>query len=114
MGDKYTELTARLSSHIGAVRKTIPDTTQAFSALAQAAMAEGALDLKTKEFLALAIGVASHCEGCIGFHVKKLVALGATREEVMEVLGVAIYMGGGPSLMYAAEAEEAFEEFSRS
>jgi len=113
MSDKYTELTGRLSSHIGSVRKTIPGTTQAFSALAQAAMAEGALDMKTKEYIALAIGVSSHCEGCIGFHVKKLVSLGATREEVMEVLGVAIYMGGGPALMYAAEAEEAFEEFSR-
>ncbi|MDX8406598.1 MAG: carboxymuconolactone decarboxylase family protein [Mariprofundus sp.] len=114
MSDKYTELTGRLSTHIGSLRKTIPGTTQAFSGLAQAAMAEGVLDQKTKEFLALAIGVAAHCEGCIGFHVKKLVALGATREEVMEVLGVAIYMGGGPALMYAAEAEEAFEEFSRA
>jgi len=114
MDDKYKELTGRLSRHIGTLRKSIPDTGQAFASLAQAAMADGALDQKTKEFMALAIGVATHCEGCIGFHVKKLVSLGATREEVMEVLGVAIYMGGGPSLMYAAEAEQAFDEFSQA
>jgi AhpD family alkylhydroperoxidase len=60
----------------------------------------------------LAIGVAGHCDGCIGFHAKSLVRLGATREQVMEALGVAIYMGGGPSLMYAAEAVHAYDEFA--
>jgi alkylhydroperoxidase/carboxymuconolactone decarboxylase family protein YurZ len=52
-------------------------------------------------------------DGCIGFHVQALIKLGVTREEFLEMLGMAIYMGGGPSLMYAAEALGAFEEFSR-
>ncbi|MDQ6950128.1 MAG: carboxymuconolactone decarboxylase family protein [Mariprofundales bacterium] len=112
MSSKYPELTTQLSHHIGNLHKTIPTTAQAFSNLAQAATANGALDQKTKEFIALGIGVATHCEGCIGFHTKKLLSLGATREEVMEVLGVTIYMGGGPALMYAAEAEQAFTEFA--
>jgi len=60
----------------------------------------------------MAIGVAARCDGCLGFHAKALVRLGATPEEFQEMLGVAIYMGGGPSLMYAAHALEAFEEFS--
>jgi AhpD family alkylhydroperoxidase len=64
--------------------------------------------------IALAIGVAGHCEGCIGFHAKTLVRLGATREQVMEALAVAAYMGGGPSLMYAADAVHAYDEFSGS
>ena len=84
-----------------------------FSAMAGAALADGALDKKTKEFLALAIGVAVRCDGCIGFHAKALVNLEATQEEVEEVLGLAVYMGGGPSLMYAAEALDAFKEFSK-
>jgi len=58
------------------------------------------------------LGVAGHCDGCIGFHVKALVRLGVTREQVMEALGVVVYMGGGPSLMYAAEAVHAFDEFT--
>ena len=81
-------------------------------ALAQAAERDGALDKKTKELIALALGVAAHCDACIGFHMQSLIKLGTTRAEVEEVLGMAVYMGGGPSLMYAADALGAFEELS--
>ena len=74
--------------------------------------APGALDEKTKELIAMAIGVANRCDACLGFHAKALVRLGATPEEFREMLGVAVYMGGGPSLMYAANAMAAYEEFA--
>jgi AhpD family alkylhydroperoxidase len=83
-----------------------------FNAMARGALKPGALSESHKELIALAIGVAGHCDGCIGFHAKSLVRLGAKREEVMEALAVAVYMGGGPSLMYAAEAVHAFDEFA--
>ena len=76
--------------------------------------ANGALDKKTKELIALAIGIATRCDGCIGFHTEALVKLRATRQEVEEVLGMAVYMGGGPSLMYAADAISAFEQFEQA
>jgi len=85
---------------------------QGFSAMAQAACRNGVLDKKTKELIALALGVAAHCDACLGFHAEALVKLGATRQEVEEALGMSIYMGGGPSLMYAADAIAAFEQFS--
>jgi len=111
MEKNYLEITKALSANLKKVRKGIPDTMQGFSAMAQAATKDGALSKKTKEFIALAIGVAVRCDGCIGFHAEALVKLGATREEVEEVLGMAVYMGGGPSLMYAADAIAAFEQF---
>jgi AhpD family alkylhydroperoxidase len=111
MQKDYAELTKRISGDIRKLRKDIPDTMQAFSALAQAATRDGALDKKTKELIALALGVAARCDGCIGFHMEALVRLGATRQEVEETLGMAVYMGGGPSLMYAADAISAFEQF---
>ncbi len=77
-------------------------------------MGEGALSKKTKELIALALGVAGHCDACLGFHIRTLVKLGATRGEVEEALGVAVYMGGGPSLMYSADALAAFEELSEA
>ena len=80
--------------------------------MAQAATKPGALDKKTKELIALAIGVATHCDGCIGFHMEALVKLGATRAEVEEALGMAVYMGGGPALMYAADAIGAYDQFN--
>lgn len=108
----YKDITSSISKCMKLLGKEIPETMQGFSAMAKAAKADGALDMKTKEFVALAIGVAARCDGCIGFHTEELVRLGATKEEVAEVLGIAVYMGGGPSLMYAAEAAEAFEQFS--
>src|SRR5450631_3180083 len=113
MEKNYSELTKRISADIRKLRKDIPDTMQAFSALAQAATREGALDKKTKELIALALGVAARCDGCIGFHTEALVRLGATRQEVEETLGMAVYMGGGPSLMYAADAIAAYEQFEK-
>ncbi len=114
MSDVYARLTSELSATIGGLHKDIPDVMKGFSSMAGAALEDGALSKKTKELIALSIGVAGHCKGCIGFHVKALVALGITREELVEALGMTIYMGGGPSLMYAAEAMQAFEEFSES
>jgi AhpD family alkylhydroperoxidase len=111
MEKNYTELTKRISGELRKLHKDIPDTMRAFSALAQAATRDGALDKKTKELIALALGVAARCDGCIGFHIEALVKLGATRQEVEETLGMAVYMGGGPSLMYAADAISAYEQF---
>jgi len=113
MEKNYSEITKRISNDLKKLRKDIPDTMQGFSALAQAATRDGALDRKTKELIALAIGIATRCDGCIGFHTEALVRLGATRQEVEETLGMAIYMGGGPSLMYAADAISAYEQFQK-
>jgi len=113
MSATYTQYTSELSSSIGSLRKDIPNVMQGFSAMAGAALEDGALSKKTKELIALSIGVSGHCKGCIGFHVKALISLGVTRGELTEALGMAVYMGGGPSLMYAAEALQAFEEFSK-
>ena len=114
MSKQYKEITRRLSKSLGSLRKDIPDVMKGFSSLAQAATVDGVLDKKTKELIALALGVAARCDGCIGFHTQALHQLGATKEEVVETLGMAIYMGGGPSLMYAAEALDAYEEMASS
>jgi AhpD family alkylhydroperoxidase len=111
MSKSYPEITRRISANIKTLRKDIPDTMSGFSSLAQAASREGALDKKTKELIALAIGIATRCDGCIGFHIEALVRLGASKAEVEECLGMAIYMGGGPSLMYAADAIAAYDQF---
>lgn len=114
MSKNYPEITKGISANLKGLRKDIADTMQGFSAMAQAATKAGALDKKTKELIALAIGVSARCDGCIGFHSEALVKLGATREEVEEALGMAVYMGGGPSLMYAADAMLAYEQFLES
>jgi AhpD family alkylhydroperoxidase len=111
MSTSYRELTADISATLAKLRADIPDTTRGFSALAQAAGKPGALDRKTKELIAMALSVGARCDPCIGFHAEALVKLGTTRAEFEDMLGMCIYMGGGPSLMYAAHALQAFEEF---
>lgn len=112
MSKNYLEITDDANTYLAKLRKEMPDVMSGFSALAQAATKENALDKKTKELIALALGIAGHCDACIGFHVKALVKLGLTREELIDMLGMAVYMGGGPSLMYAADALKAFEQVS--
>ena len=83
-----------------------------FSATARAALRANALDTKTKELLSLGIAVATRCDPCIAFHAEAAVKQGASREEILETVGIAIYMGAGPSVMYAAKALEAFDQFA--
>jgi AhpD family alkylhydroperoxidase len=110
----FKELTQGVSASLATLRSSTPDVMKAFGDLGRAATANGALDRKTKELIALALSVAARCDPCIGFHMQTLVKLGVTRQEVDETLGVATYMGGGPSLMYAASAVDAFEELHRA
>jgi len=112
MHENWQEYQAGLSAPLKELRSGAPDAMKSFSALARAALAPNALDTKTKELIALAIAVATRCDACIAFHAESAVKFGASREEVMETMGMAIYMGAGPSVMYAAKALEAFDQFS--
>ena len=105
----HVGLIHNINESLAPFRKAQPDAMRGFAQLAQASMAEGAISAKHKELIALAIGVSQHCSGCIGFHVKALLKLGATRAELEEMLAVSVYMGGGPSLMYAAETLKAWD-----
>ncbi len=112
MSKDYKAITKDVSHYTRELRKLAPDTMASFSALAQNATKSGLVDAKTKEFAALGIAVAIRCDACIGFHIKALHNLGATREEVAEILMMTVYLGGGPSLMYAADALRAFDQFA--
>ena len=107
----WTALAADLVPAIKQVRGGAADVMKSFSSMASAALQTNALDTKTKELIALSIAVATRCDGCIAFHAEAAVKQGASREEVMETMGMAIYMGAGPSVMYAAQAVEAYDQF---
>ena len=89
-----------------------PSVMKAFWGLHTAAVAAGALDTKTKELIALAISVAARCDDCIAHHVSDALEAGATKEEIVDSLGVAVLMGGGTSVVYATHAIEALDQFS--
>ena len=96
------------------LKKLIPEAFTAFGALSRAAQAPGVLDRKTKELLALAISVAVRCDPCIAYHARGALRAGVSREEIAEALGVAIQMGGGPSVNYASRALQAYDQLQGS
>jgi AhpD family alkylhydroperoxidase len=110
MPKDYKQITKDISTSLAKLRLESPEMMKGFADLAAAATKDGVLDKKTKELIALALGVAARCDGCLGFHTQALVKLGVTKQEVVETLGMATYMGGGPSLMYAADALSAYEQ----
>ena len=112
MSTSFPELIGDLNAAIAKLRAGAPEPMRAFSALARESLKPGALDVRTKELIAVGIAIATRCDGCVGFHAKAAIKAGATREEVVETLSMAIYMGAGPSMIYAAEALRAFDELS--
>ncbi|MGD9386778.1 MAG: carboxymuconolactone decarboxylase family protein [Gammaproteobacteria bacterium] len=106
----YASMRRRITKANAGLRNGQPDIFTGFNLMHQQAMCEGVLEPKTKELVAVALSVASRCDPCIAFHVPAAMRLGATREEIMEILSVTVLMGGGPSLMYAAHVMEVVEE----
>ena len=114
MMNDWVQLTKNVTSSLRELRGGAPEVMKAFGGLAHAALQANALDTKTKELIALAIGVAVRCDDCIAFHAKAAVDQGASSAEIIETLGMAIYMGAGPSVMYAAHAIDACKQFEDS
>lgn len=108
----WTDHNRGMRAKIRELNKLIPETTSGFGVLSKAVKDNGTLDLKTKEFIAIAIAIADQCEPCIGFHVEALKRAGGRREELADVLTMSIQMGGGPALMYAAKTLEAWDQLA--
>ncbi|MEQ8660589.1 MAG: carboxymuconolactone decarboxylase family protein [Gammaproteobacteria bacterium] len=96
---------------IATLGAALPETLNAFGALAQATFTDGALDVRTKELIALGIAIATGCDGCMAWHNAALHRLGVAREEIAEVGGVAVEMGGGVALYRAAKALAGYDAF---
>lgn len=111
MNESYPAARERLITQMGTLADDALDTMEAFGRLHRAATGDGALSRAHKELIALGIGIAVHCDGCIAHHVHDALAAGAAREEVIETIEVAILMGGGPSVVYGAQARQALTEF---
>ncbi|EIV99312.1 alkylhydroperoxidase AhpD family core domain-containing protein [Thermoanaerobacter thermohydrosulfuricus] len=99
-----------LERGMGKLGQEIPSVMKAFNELHHAATTSGALSTKEKELIALGIAVAIRCSHCILAHVNSALQAGATRQEIMETLGVAVLMSGGPGVAYATEALKILEE----
>lgn len=108
----FVQLGKELEAGLGALGEAAPEVMGAFGSLmATTAGTDGALSVKVKELISLAIAITVRCDGCIAHHVNAVIKAGATREELVETIGVAQLMGGGPSTVYGIEALQAYDQF---
>lgn len=108
----YKDTNTTIRNELRALHKLNPETAKGFSVLSAAAMTDGALDKKTREYVALAIAITQRCEPCVTLHIEALIKVGCTREELGSVLAMCVQMGGGPAMMYAAHALAAWDEMT--
>lgn len=113
MHRNWPDMAGELNPLVAGLRHAQPEVMKGFGQMAQAALKPDALDTRTKELIALAISVAIRCDACITFHAKAAVKAGASDEEIAETMGLAVYMGAGPSVMYAAQALEAVSQWRK-
>jgi len=108
----YVEYNNATRDRSRVLAKTIPEAMKNFGALSKSVKEGGVLSVKEKEYVALGISVAVRCEACIGFHIEALMKAGGTREELADVLAMAVQMGGGPAVMYAGKALECWDQLA--
>lgn len=108
------EVLASLAPEVAALRQAIPEVWSAYADIHRAALGEGALSAKTKELIAIAVGITRGCDGCIASHARGAARRGASEAEVAEAIGVAVLMNGGPATVYGPRAFAAFSEFAGS
>jgi AhpD family alkylhydroperoxidase len=111
MTTDYTQRRSELLKGYADLGAAVPDVMRGFGEMHRAAVADGELSHATKEMMALAIGIAARCDGCIALHVRAALKAGATRGQIHEAIGVAVLMGGGPASVYATDALIALDQF---
>ena len=97
----------QLAERIGEIGHLSPETIRGYRGLSQAGEKSNVLGAKTRELIALAVGVTRQCDGCIATHTEAAVKAGATREEIAEALGVAIAINAGAALVYSSRVMDA-------
>jgi AhpD family alkylhydroperoxidase len=112
MSVDYIALREELEQGVGQLGRELPGPMSGFARMHRKATADGALNSSVKEMMALAISIVVGCEGCIAYHVHDAIEAGASRDELLETIGVAVLMGGGPASIYATHAMEAVDQFS--
>jgi AhpD family alkylhydroperoxidase len=107
----YRKFQQELEEKLAQLGNELPGPMSGFARLHRKGVEDGALSNKIKELMALAISITVRCEGCIAYHTHAAVQAGATRPELVETIGVAILMGGGPATIYATYALQAIDQF---
>ncbi|EFW92874.1 alkylhydroperoxidase like protein, AhpD family [Haladaptatus paucihalophilus DX253] len=103
-----SEELAAFKASLGELVEEAPELEQ-FVGFVESAETTTVIDHKTKELMSLAIGVVTRCDHCILWHTDAALEAGATHEEIIDTLKIAVVMGGGPAMTYAIVAYETLQ-----
>lgn len=101
-------------SRVAQIGKRTPETVRGYRQLSDAGNVKDVLGAKTRELIALAVGVTRQCDGCITIHTAAALQHGATEDEIAEALGVAIAVNAGAALVFSARVFDAVAAADKS
>jgi AhpD family alkylhydroperoxidase len=104
----------QLTVRIGEIARLSPDTIKGYQALSAAGQKTNLLGPKTRELISLAVAVTVRCDGCIAVHAEAAARHGASREEIVEALGVATAVNAGAALVYSTRVLDAYEQVRKN
>lgn len=106
----WNEYQKELTGRIVEIGRSSPEVVRGYRTLSDAGNKTARLDAKTRELISLAVAVTLRCDGCITTHTSAAIQHGATKDEIVEALGVAIAVNAGAALVYSARVLDAFQE----
>lgn len=107
----WNEVNKSSKQALGHLSKGNPEIMKALGVFDAAAESKKALDNKTRELIALAVAATTRCDGCISIHAEAAAKAGASRDELLETLAVAIALNAGAATVYSSRILEAFDQF---
>jgi AhpD family alkylhydroperoxidase len=108
----WKEYRSAINGAIGEIRAANPDLVKAYAAFHHANSASKHLDAKTRELIALAVAVTLRCDGCINAHTEAAVHAGASKDEIVDALGVAVMVNAGATMVYSGHVVDAFHTYA--
>ena len=104
----------QINTAIREISAANPDLVKAYASLHHANAKSAHLDAKTRELIALGVAVTLRCDGCINAHTDAAIAAGATKEEIIDALGVAVMVNAGATMVYSARTIDAFDSKAKA
>lgn len=111
MLENWKDVLASLKRHYGLIGETNPKFLSAYRDMNASLESNGALDVKTRELIAVAVAVTTRCEACIASHTAQAVQAGATEAELSAALGVAVSLNAGAAFAHSMKAIDAYRAF---
>jgi AhpD family alkylhydroperoxidase len=104
----WNEYQKQIQLGMAEIGRTNHEIVKGYRGLSDAGNRSNLLSAKVRELIALAVAVTRQCDGCIIVHTDAAIKQGATREEIIEALGVATAVNAGAALIYSTRVLDAF------